>query len=304
MTGSPERVADLAEASEPLASGGGPPAPTEPPEPLTKSSEDRIEGFVGVLLPVAFVGFLALSNETSRDFIFRWWWAFGLVGLVALAVVTLPAGRRWLSGTGPTTRAALLIFVVLPLLLGAVGSVAVLPWAYQITALRAVFFLVVCLLPAIMWFLFLATRKASLLNEFLANLDRLGLLHSAADESEDSKNRRVQSYLQKFEAIYGDLPDSIHADVLRNRFTRYSRAEARGVITLSTTTVPVILSTVLIALGWLIALPPLGGSVFDISFGPPLLGGSASAVGCAGHACVPGRLFLLAANVVPPLCAE
>jgi len=107
-----------------------------------------------------------------------------------------------------------------------------------------------------MWYLFLVTRKASLLNEFLANLGRLGLLDAAPNEDAASRGRRVQSYLQKFEAIYGDLPPYIHDDVLRNDLSQYSRADTSGGTTLSTATVPVMLSTVLIALGWLITLPP------------------------------------------------
>ena len=126
----------------------------------------------------------------------------------------------------------------------------------QYTALRAVFLIVVCLLPAAMWYLFLVTRKASLLNEFLANLDRLGLLRQAKSEDKASRGRRIQSYLQKFEAIYGDLPPDIHADVLKDRLGQYSREDAGGVATLSTATVPVMLSTVLIALGWFVTLPP------------------------------------------------
>jgi hypothetical protein len=122
--------------------------------------------------------------------------------------------------------------------------------------LRVVFIVLVCLLPATMWYLFIATRKASLLNEFLANLGRLGLLRTTAGETSAARNRRVSSYLQKFEAMYGDLPERVHEDVRKNRPYRYTRADTSGSTTLSTTTVPVVLSTLLVALGWLITLPP------------------------------------------------
>src|SRR6266545_8236545 len=163
--------------SEPAEREGKPPASTEESKSDTGTNGERLD--FGVLFPiVGAAGFFAFINDTSRDFIFRWWWYFAIGGLiaviVAVIVVTLPAGRNWLKNAGATARAAIFSFVVLPFLLGAVVSVAVLPQAYQLTALRAVFFLVVCLLPAIMWFLFLATRNASLLNEFLADLDRLG----------------------------------------------------------------------------------------------------------------------------------
>jgi MFS family permease len=264
MADSPERVVELPGTSEPVASEAGPPAHAEPPQRTPKTGQDWIEIIPPLLIPVGVVGFIVFSNETSRDFVFRWWWSFAIGGLVIIVgtiiVLAFPAGRRWLKNAGATVRAAIFSFGVLPLLLGVVVSVAFLPQAYQPTALRAAFFLVVCLLPAMMWFLFLATRKASLLNEFVANLDRLGLLQPAAGETQDSKSRRVKSYLQKFEAIYGDLPDTIHNDVLGNRFSPKLAVDTRSFIALSTTTVPVMLSTVLIALGWLIALS-LGESV-------------------------------------------
>lgn len=63
-----------------------------------------------------------------------------------------------------------------------------------------------------MWYLFITTRKASLLNEFLTNLDRLGLLDpredagGASPESAASHQRRLYTYLQKFAAVYGPVP--------------------------------------------------------------------------------------------------
>ena len=244
----------MTDSPEPAAA---PPAAAEPPAQGAKEDKGHgAETFFGAMVWVIVGGIFALVNDTSRNFIFRWWWAFALVAGAALIAILMPIGQRWLSRSTATTRAAIFIFVILPALLILVGSVAVLPQSYQLTALRVAFLVVVCLLPGMMWYLFLVTRKASLLNEFLANLDRLGLLQAAAGEDEASRKRRVKSYLQKFEAIYGDLPDPIHDDVLQDRFSHYSKADASGATTLSTTAVPVMLSTVLIALGWLATLPP------------------------------------------------
>jgi hypothetical protein len=71
-----------------------------------------------------------------------------------------------------------------------------------------------------------------------------------------TKKRRVTSYLQRFGAIYGELPSNIHTDVQEGRFSGYSKAEVSGDTGLTTTAVPVMMSTVLIALGWLLTLPP------------------------------------------------
>jgi len=227
------------------------------------SIESADESRIALAGPITFaviIGFFAYIIQPIRTFIYDRPIPFAVaaaaVVLVFLIIVLMPSGRRWLQESKPTTRAGLFIFLVLPSLIGVVVGVATLPKDYQATAVRAVFLVVVCLLPATMWYLFLVTRKASLLNEFLANLDRLGLLRKAASEDDASKARRVQSYLQKFEAIYGDLPSNIYDEVLNHEVSLYSRADTRTGTTLSTATVPVMLSTVLIALGWLITLPP------------------------------------------------
>jgi MFS family permease len=247
---------------------------TDSPDPDTVTTQigKRLEMIVQVLPFLFGVAVMAFVIEPVRAFIFEWRGVFVpllmFTAILVLIALLMPAGQRWLNESKPTTRAALLIFVVLPSLVLVVGSVAVLGKFFQFTALRAVFLTVVCLMPAAMWYLFLVTRKASLLNEFLANLHRLGLLREANNEDTANRGRRVQSYLQKFEAIYGDLPQNIHDDVLGNRLGQYSRADTGGVTTLSTATVPVMLSTILIALGWFVTLPPYeAGAVIDRSPG-------------------------------------
>ena len=58
-----------------------------------------------------------------------------------------------------------------------------------------------------MWYLFVITRRASLLNDFVGSLNRLGLLQPLEYEDGDgpARQRRVFAYLQKFEASYGPL---------------------------------------------------------------------------------------------------
>jgi hypothetical protein len=109
-----------------------------------------------------------------------------------------------------------------------------------------------------MWDLFIATRKASLLNEFLANINRLGLMSPGSNESSAMQRTRISGYLQRFEALYGDLPDAIYDDVLSDRYRhrRYTQSDTNPLSAFSTTTIPVALSTVLIALGWVIPCHP------------------------------------------------
>ena len=224
--------------------------------------DSSISGIWALLFWTGIGAFIALSNQTSRIFIFRWWWAILLPTAVVGTVLAIPRSRKSLQGKKPIFRAGLFIFGVIPLLLALIGSVTVLPQRYQLIALRSVVFVTVCLLPAVMWFLFIAARKASLLNGFLANLYRLGLLTSSPRSSgaspapDPAHDQRLMSYLQKFESVYGRVPQSVRDSVLKKGISPYKASDVRPPIGQSTTTIPVMLSTILIALGWLVTLPP------------------------------------------------
>jgi hypothetical protein len=224
--------------------------------------DSSISGIWGLLICTGIGAFIALNNRTSRIFIFHWWWAILLPTVVVGALLAISPGRKWLQRQKPSFRAGLFIFGVIPLLLALIGSVTVLPPRYQVIALRSVILVTVCLLPAVMWFLFIATRKASLLNSFLANLYRLGLLapsprSSNASPADDlAHDQRLMSYLQKFESVYGALPQSVRDGVLKKGISPYKASDVTSPIAQATTTIPVMLSTILIALGWLVTLPP------------------------------------------------
>ena len=223
--------------------------------------DSSISGIWVLLFWTGIGAFIALSNQTSRIFIFRWWWAILLPTAVVGTVLAIPPIRKRLEHQKASFRAGLFIFGVIPLLLALIGSVTVLPQRYQLIALRSVILVTVCLLPAVMWFLFIAARKASLLNGFLANLYRLGLLSpaprssSASPAADPAHDQRLMSYLQKFESVYGRLPPSVRDSVLKKGISPYKASDVTSLIGQSTT-VPVMLSTILIALGWLVTLPP------------------------------------------------
>jgi hypothetical protein len=143
--------------------------------------------------------------------------------------------------------------------------------------LRSVFLVVVCLLPALIYYLFIATRKISLLNDYFINLDRLGLLEPrctatasvGASEGEAKIECRVRllNYLQKFEALYGPVPRQLQEDIMAAKNPLAVLAEPKwrasgssGIVQIfsAETAIPVILASVLVALGWFLALPPVG----------------------------------------------
>lgn len=234
--------------------------------PTTRRMLTRTERVIPGVLFYVLAGLLAaLFSEKARTILLTWWWAVAIAILAIAALFFVPTVRRRLLVATARTRVGLLIFVVIPILSVLVGAVVLLPEEYQIPALRTVFLLVVCLFPAVMYYLFIASRKDSLLNEFLSNLDRLRLIEG--DVKSASYRRRVLTYLQKFQAVYGPLPEDLANNVLRGADLKSVSAdtseELRDAWLLPTvftpqTAVPVVLATVLIALGWVITLPPLG----------------------------------------------
>jgi len=176
--------------------------------------------------------------------------------------------KPWYASLPSTTAAAVVIFVVTPLLLLGIGAPMVVP-AYRVLAFRSFLVLTLCLLPATMWYLFIVTRRASLLHDFVTSLNRLGLLQRQEYEADHgpARQRRVFAYLQKFEASYGPLSRSVRKSILDGKFNpdapeeRSTRVSDRlsDVISASTS-VPIILATALTGLGWLITLPPYGGN--------------------------------------------
>lgn len=97
------------------------------------------------------------------------------------------------------------------------------------------------------------------------NVQRLGLLErrKALGETDAARSTRVDSYLQKFEATYGRVPQRVHSDVLENRITPYSTEEARTQASFSVSAVPVSITVVVLAIGWLLTLPPIRGTLVD-----------------------------------------
>ena len=219
---------------------------------------------LGVLLWITIALAVVLADDGSRAWMSRnLWWELPVVGIV-VAVFFGAVLRGWLKGRSASAQAAALMLFGYPLIGIAAASIFFfLPVQWQLITVRSVVLVVLVITPVVMWWLFLATQRASLLNEFLANLQRLGLLQDKdvhrPHESAAARATRISSYLQKFEATYGRLPPKIHHEVLENRFKPYSTAEARAQTSLATAAVPVSLTFVLLIIGWLLVLPPIDG---------------------------------------------
>lgn len=133
------------------------------------------------------------------------------------------------------------------------------------------------ILPAVMYYVFMASRKSSLFQEFVSHLGRLGLLRSQRTEEDDLsgsdegryfKRTRILSYIDRFEAVYGPVGTRPKAALLEATECSLPPDGARsrsgpedGRILSPVTAVPVFMATLLIGLGWIQFIPPWSGSV-------------------------------------------
>ena len=238
-------------------------------------------GAVGLGIAAAF------STRVRALWVDYWHWALlgaALAGLLLFAARQLEAWLR--TSTEDTARRVLAIsaigFIVLAIL-GLIGFGA----ANVALAAQLIIIVVTALLPAVVYFLFIATRRPSILNEFISNLARLGLLgarpvRADATESAEERRARVGSYFQRFEAIYGTLRfEAERSSFSRRDLVLFSRkdlvhrliaaVDARigtapvaipeatiliGDIFHANLIIPIGLVTILTTLGWLLALQP------------------------------------------------
>lgn len=253
-----------------------PPAPQDaPPPPPPPTREDGSNAAIGVIFWV-FGAAIVLGLTAGRDIVFAKSWTPWVFGIALLVAVSLPlwfqAGREWIKKSA-LRQGALLSFGVAPMLLAIVLAIVLASPGWQFGLIRIGFIFVACLTPPSLYYLFVVTRKGSLLNEFLANLARLGLLTprvvppSAADqdprwETETERRRRVEAYLQKFEAAFGQIPDDLRLLILDSpkdaarRQVTVSRATV-GEVFVAEAAAPVVTATFLTALLWLVTLPPV-----------------------------------------------
>jgi hypothetical protein len=131
--------------------------------------------------------------------------------------------------------------------------------------------------------LFVALRKISLLQEFFTNLGKLGLLErrrlANTEELERDRKIRVQTYLQKFEALYGAIPKSLVSEILEKTNPDYRDQHDKDDVPnfqlyesslFTPEAIPAVIATLLIGLGWLLVLPPwyIDGTKLDAVLKP------------------------------------
>lgn len=291
------------------ASPQPPPPPAAPPPPAEKEAPEKrppdkpaaraaadaekmsLSMKLFVVLFYAVIGLVVAWYAGGWPFMLKNWLYF-VAGFAALLVTaSLVSTRRWFAKAKAQQRmGAVILFAVVAIIAFFVVVFMIEP-DYQAAVLRLIFITIVCSLPAVMYYLFIATKKNSLLNELTINLSRLGLLNpermppelrlaGLGEETEPAKENRIKTYVQKFESVYGTVPTDHSGFLIRPTDPAQStggrrasaKGDAAGGVNFSFDTVlPVLLATLLIALGWLITLPPWEGKLEFWKRGGPAL---------------------------------
>src|ERR1700722_15873800 len=146
------------------------------------------------------------------------WFVWNLVALLLLALAFFISYSVMKRLNANSMRVALVTFGGLPLFAWVLGTVG---WILdnELAVARTAFVYAVVLLPPSLFFLFIATRRESLFNNYATNLDRLGLLSKRQlrvanagkthypMEDDLRLSRWVKRYLDRFGAAYGALPE-------------------------------------------------------------------------------------------------
>lgn len=234
-----------------------------------------------LLIPLAAVfygGMGTIFSKPLRSWIIgNWPYLLGVFGLWFVAALIAQAKEQ--------TRRLLVAFGVVPVVVGAVIGIIFLQLESQVLAVKVVVIIIASAIPAAFYFLFVATRRPTILNEFVGNLAQLGLLgrHSLQGtrlETEAELRARMDSYFQKFESVYGvlrfeggnrEFGRSEYVDWLFDSSQNIAGAEPptgerpRGLpqpsvrladFFASHMCIPIALATILAVTGWMMVLQP------------------------------------------------
>ncbi|WP_419912497.1 hypothetical protein [Hoeflea sp.] len=153
-------------------------------------------------------------------------WLGIIVAVAAFGLLTwaVNMAEKHYPQMSENTKNFVLVFGAIPLIIIALGSITFLSPTMQKFVIESTFITVVCILPAATYYLFLRSRRLGILNEFIGNLAHFSLYErrliydpdkkQEADgkpkqaprhESKRERQLRIEGYLQRFEAMYGQL---------------------------------------------------------------------------------------------------
>jgi hypothetical protein len=183
---------------------------------------DPVTSAIAVFIGILTIEWLCLLplffNDTIRWLVWNWWWGtFGVAavfGLVFYIKPTKAIGNFFKNAT--TTTLVGIVFLSFALLSLAVMGVVFVHRDWQMPILRSLFVTVASLLPGVLCYLFVTTKRHSLLNEFLMNVERLGLLPKTfGTTDENAAACHLEVYFRKFESVYGPLDENAKKQAIR-----------------------------------------------------------------------------------------
>ncbi|UGV41600.1 hypothetical protein J7W08_04750 [Methanococcoides orientis] len=167
-------------------------------------------------------------------------------------------------------KVKILVIIILIIL----GSLATCQGPFLV---RVFFIIMASIFPAMMYWLFIKNMKHGHLGVFFNNLDKLGLLGhmrikvngDCKKELDLSRERRIYTYLHKFQGVYGPFTDDLRDEIdekiqktpqhpiqFNSKPTKFFKPQ---------TCIPIFFATVLITIGWVITLPPIENtSIFTV----------------------------------------
>ena len=229
---------------------------------------------IGYFFWVAVIGNVAIEPGSKiYNLLIDYWYIAIIAVLIPPILYFLPFIRNRFVGSETRKRVAVVIFIILPIVIALILSIGTLTSRFQVPLIRSIFLISACLLPGSLYYLFVASRRYNLLNEYVTNIYKLGLSRrrreADSEEPERFRRRRIRTYLESFEAVYGRLPDGT-VDRMMEETDPDPRAvggsqegpspidkiEWSNLISVETS-LPIIGATVLITLGWFLILPPI-----------------------------------------------
>jgi hypothetical protein len=234
------------------------------------------------------LGIAAIFSKSVQSFWVTYWYLViaAVILLIPVSVFMSFLEEKFHALEGEAARKMLTLIAIPSITAVMMGLIFTGSTKYLTIAAQLIIIAVTALLPAVTYFLFLATRRPSILNEFIGNLRQLGLFAPCADsESFAAQKVRIESYFQLFEASYGTLRfDSREREIVtrgsfveelietigenknyegqNGKYHRLPQATISiGDIFNANLIIPTGLVTILGTIGWLLVLQPNFGTI-------------------------------------------
>ncbi len=130
-----------------------------------------------VLMIYSWVGLTIFrSTALGEEITNLYWREIGALVIIALALAIVSMRfkrvKGWVKKISPSGRIKIIVGLVLPIFLVLVFFIVLIPQEYQAFVIRFIFFIVVSLFPPVLYYLFISSKKYTLLDEYARNLKK------------------------------------------------------------------------------------------------------------------------------------